>query len=991
MSDEKISEAYVDISIRGMEAVEAALSKIQSKAAATSKKPPSTGGGNAQDYVNEIIAKTLLDESRRLQKINALTAQIEKFTQMDAAVSGQLVRVKESLLKEQEAFRPSPKLPNSEKDKGIEYWENAKNPHKHKQRAFSWEAMKRNQLELLRNPPAPPPKPPAPYKSMADVVKENELTETQKSDPISRENEYIGKDKYAQSLTKKYTGKDVGPEAGSAAHLEGIEGYVQAKHKKEREVSESQGLNISPEASLKGMEDLRQMLIGQVDLAVGASKRLADAMDERAKSLAFFAAVDAAAAADSKATADAYASILAESAADKAAADAAAIVAAKNAASKALTLELVGQEDLLQQKKERLRAEFEFTPSPEESKIPGYSDFQEAIKNKLIEDIEKIKSSIEAYKSEQLVVSAPEAQSGGVSRENDDLDEQFGFPKSGKPSAEDDRKQRNRDESFAKSVQKLQLAREKLKDRDAKGLFGFGKAFMAREEAARVRTSQLSQMFEIARQERVEEEALDAEAAILAEREAGLAREEAARVRANQLSQKLWIATQERVEKEALDAEAKSAKEKKASRTPFEKFSDSITESKQNFSGKLGDFREKAGNLRSVFKSAFGKSGAAGEAGGAAAGAGGAAEGAAAGAGGLVEGAGMLSRIATVARAAGPAITALGAAAGAAAAVVSRYVGPLLVAGAAALAVGYAFKSIVNSAIPFVQALNPGLIKQYEMVTRDLTAVIGQALMPVVSLAVPIFRDFANTVAPLAIEFGAILESISLPMGEVLMAATAMAGAIGGMLMPIIKLLAGVFSGLSPIIVALFEIFQVAFDIIRVAFEAIWVVIAPVIKLFEVLAVVVQVIVKYVAGAFRIALAAIEFLLSDFIFVMEAIVSGLQVCVDWLKWFVDAVEQAIMYILSWIPGASGKKKDTTGIAAAMNPQTKSIESLGRDMAMASFIANSGSGAGSVEQKMLKELELIAKNTAKDKKENPDAEKWNAIQAKRKRNAQIALG
>ena len=161
--------------------------------------------------------------------------------------------------------------------------------------------------------------------------------------------------------------------------------------------------------------------------------------------------------------------------------------------------------------------------------------------------------------------------------------------------------------------------------------------------------------------------------------------------------------------------------------------------------------------------------------------------------------------------------------------------------------------------------------------------------------------------------------------------------------------------------------------------------------MFEVLAVVVQVIVKYVAGAFRIALAAIEFLLSDFIFVMEAIVSGLQVCVDWLKWFVDAVEQAIMYILSWIPGASGKKKDTTGIAAAMNPQTKSIESLGRDMAMASFIANSGSGAGSVEQKMLKELELIAKNTAKDKKENPDAEKWNAIQAKRKRNAQIALG
>ena len=709
----------------------------------------------------------------------------------------------------------------------------------------------------------------------------------------------------------------------------------------------------------------------------------------------------------------------------------------------------MGQEDLLQQKKERLRAEFEFTPSPEESKLPGYSDFQETVKNKLIEDIEKIKSSIEAYKSEQLAVSAPKAQSGGVSRENDDLDEQFGFPNSGKPSAEDDRKQRNRDESFAKSVQKLQLAREKLKDRDAKGLFGFGKAFMAREEAARLAAQKKAQEQELyniqtdaktllekelfnlqieaetaaknAEQERLfktkmyadmfdkiqqkedanatriaeEKEQADKDKAYGIKYRDSLAKDDAAKAKGKAKEDATRIAEEEeQADKDraygikyrdrlAKDDAAK-AKEAKASRTPFEKFSDSVTESKQNFSGKLGDFREKAGNLRSVFKSAFGKSGAAGEAGGAA-------EGAAAGAGGLVEGAGMLSRAGAVARAAGPAIRALGAAAGAAAAVVSRYVGPLLVAGAAALAVGYAFKSIVNSAIPFVQALNPGLIKQYEMVTRDLTAVIGQALMPVVSLAVPIFRDFANTVAPLAIEFGAILESISLPMGEVLMAATAMAGAIGGMLMPIIKLLAGVFSGLSPIIVALFEIFQVAFDIIRVAFEAIWVVIAPVIKLFEVLAVVVQVIVKYVAGAFRIALAAIEFLLSDFIFVMEAIVSGLQVCVDWLKWFVDAVEQAIMYILSWIPGASGKKKDTTGIAAAMNPQTKSIESLGRDMAMASFIANSGSGAGSVEQKMLKELELIAKNTAKDKKENPDAEKWNAIQAKRKRNAQIALG
>ena len=323
------------------------------------------------------------------------------------------------------------------------------------------------------------------------------------------------------------------------------------------------------------------------------------------------------------------------------------------------------------------------------------------------------------------------------------------------------------------------------------------------------------------------------------------------------------------------------------------------------------------------------------------------------------------------------------------------FVKPLLVVGAAALAVGYAFKHVVSSAIPFVQALNPGLIKQYEMVTRDLTAVIGQALMPVVSLAVPIFRDFANTVAPLAIEFGAILESISLPMGEVLMAATAMAGAIGGMLMPVVKQLAATFAMLSPIISSVFEVFTVVFDILRVAFDVIWAATSPIIKTLEILGIAIYALVKIIVGVFRVALAAIEFVLSPFIKGMDKTVSALQQCVDWLMAFVDGIESAIQWILSWIPGAGGKKKDTTGIAAAMNPQTKSIESLGKDLAMASFIATSGTGSGAVEEKMLKELSQIAKNTARAK-EGQNDEGWSNLwgwidDPKKPKNANLALG
>lgn len=111
-----------------------------------------------------------------------------------------------------------------------------------------------------------------------------------------------------------------------------------------------------------------------------------------------------------------------------------------------------------------------------------------------------------------------------------------------------------------------------------------------------------------------------------------------------------------------------------------------------------------------------------------------------------------------------------------------------------------AFNQLIGFATPFVQAFNPALIEQMNLVFKDLTAVIGMGLEPVIGAVIPIVRAFADRLVPVV---QALIPTVQL-------FADAMIELAG----PIIEILIEAFAALEPIIVMVAGIVKMWADIL---------------------------------------------------------------------------------------------------------------------------------------------------------------------------------
>jgi hypothetical protein len=98
-----------------------------------------------------------------------------------------------------------------------------------------------------------------------------------------------------------------------------------------------------------------------------------------------------------------------------------------------------------------------------------------------------------------------------------------------------------------------------------------------------------------------------------------------------------------------------------------------------------------------------------------------------------------------------------------------------------------AFSQITAFAGSFVQAFNPALMEQMNLVFKDLTAVIGMGLEPVIGAVIPIVRAFADRLVPV---MQAMIPTVQLFADSMI----ELAG-------PIIEILIQAFAALEPIIV----------------------------------------------------------------------------------------------------------------------------------------------------------------------------------------------
>ena len=111
-----------------------------------------------------------------------------------------------------------------------------------------------------------------------------------------------------------------------------------------------------------------------------------------------------------------------------------------------------------------------------------------------------------------------------------------------------------------------------------------------------------------------------------------------------------------------------------------------------------------------------------------------------------------------------------------------------------------AFSKIISFASPFVEAFNPALIEQMNLVFKDLTAVIGMALEPVIGAVIPIVRAFADRLVPVV---QALIPTVQL-----------FADAMMELAGPIIEILIEAFAALEPIIVLVVGIVKMWADIL---------------------------------------------------------------------------------------------------------------------------------------------------------------------------------
>ena len=274
-----------------------------------------------------------------------------------------------------------------------------------------------------------------------------------------------------------------------------------------------------------------------------------------------------------------------------------------------------------------------------------------------------------------------------------------------------------------------------------------------------------------------------------------------------------------------------------------------------------------------------------------------------------------------------------------------------MAAGAAALAAApVAFLEMVQGLAgkisSFVDAVNPGIMVQLDMATRDLTAVIGTALAPIMQAIVPIIKDLASAFLPVARAvadaFGSIIQSI----GPAIDAITEIFFIAAATLMPIVEMVGDIFATIAPIFTALAAVAK-----------AIWLAFGTLVT--ALVGIMRDLFGFNVGDVLKDFAEGVQVAMNNLIAVLVRGIASL------LKFF--GFTSALSNLTKFFKGLAAPKASAEGIAAAQNAQVKSIESVGRDAALAAVIASvvPGGKAGKKPEDfyadMVAELEGIGGN------------------------------
>jgi hypothetical protein len=301
-----------------------------------------------------------------------------------------------------------------------------------------------------------------------------------------------------------------------------------------------------------------------------------------------------------------------------------------------------------------------------------------------------------------------------------------------------------------------------------------------------------------------------------------------------------------------------------------------------------------------------------------------------------------------------------------------------MVAGAQ-MAVG-AFQQAAGAMRPFVEAFSPSAILMFDAAMRDLSAVIGSAVLPFFNLLTGALRSFASILLPAVQEMAPVIDQIAGVFGELL------AGAMDQieMLMEPVK--------------AIVELFAVLLDVLK-----------PVMKLFQAIN---QVLFAYVGLLVNNAAVILGLLLQalkpilDIMGAMAPIWKALSVIIagitnaikvwaqslslawggDFVETFTDAMQQLakaailaaaalakMLGLEGFVEGMKralgGERRGAAGFAAPQDARVQTdIQAFARQMAEAAAVATTPGADTKSEEQKWRESTLEALKTLKTPEE-----------------------
>jgi hypothetical protein len=221
---------------------------------------------------------------------------------------------------------------------------------------------------------------------------------------------------------------------------------------------------------------------------------------------------------------------------------------------------------------------------------------------------------------------------------------------------------------------------------------------------------------------------------------------------------------------------------------------------------------------------------------------------------------------------------------------------------------------IVKVAGSFVEALSPAAMEAMSMAFRDLQAVIGVALLPVITAATDAFRQIADVLLPVMRDLQPIMARL--------------ANIIVSVLVPVISLAAQLFGALLPIIDALLPVIEFMAAMLRV--------------FVAVLSAVISAIVRAVSTMFGADLAD---MVGNFKKALDGMIRAIVLLVGYLFIFIGAIDLARDFARKLAGERTGA---ATGLAAIQDVQMKGLAEVVKGLNLAAAKATEVGAPGKEE-------------------------------------------